>query len=80
MATQEKSCRTCKFAEWPKDSNGRRLFQRGGKCTYVVVNMPKIPQSVSSFSMMVDDIKQTVASRRFIYDGCGKECECYEQL
>ena len=74
---KQKSCRTCKFADWPKSKNGRRLFQQGGKCTYVV-DMPKIPQCVNGWACDIEKIKDLIVNRRAVFDNGGKECECHE--
>lgn len=40
------NCRNCKFAEWTKSRNGRRLFGNFARCTFEV-QVPVMPASIT---------------------------------
>ena len=62
------SCKTCKYAEFPRTVTGRIQRNMPGKCTYEV-KLPQLPASVPVRYM----------SRMAIWFDSGANCPTYEK-
>jgi hypothetical protein len=64
---KKKSCRNCKYGEWPLSKNGRRMFSYAGKCTYYVVT-PLAPACMREIRL----------DKTCITPEMGEYCNCFK--